>query len=73
MDNRTSEETARKRWLLINAARIGGVAITVLGILIATGRIAGPAWSGYLLLALGLLDVFVVPQVLIRKWKTPPG
>jgi len=27
---------------------------------------------GYLFIGIGLLDGFVVPQILARKWRTPP-
>lgn len=72
MDDRPSDEAARNRWLAIQAARIGGVVLVVVGLLLAAGRIAGPVWLGYGLLAIGLADVFLVPTMLARKWRTPP-
>ena len=67
-----SEDPARGRFFTIQAVRLAGVACVVLGMLIATQRIAWPVWIGYLLLANGLVDIFIIPIKLVRKWKTPP-
>ena len=42
-------------------------------VLIATGRILPglPDWVGYLLIANGLVDIFVIPSILVKKWRTP--
>lgn len=70
-----SEDPARARFFTIHAVRIAGVACVVLGMLIATQRASvfgwGPPWFGYLLIANGLVDVFVIPAKLVRKWRTP--
>ncbi|HYD25463.1 MAG TPA: hypothetical protein VEB68_11765 [Croceibacterium sp.] len=72
MDERQRrDDEARGRWLAIQALRIGGGAMVVVGLLIANGNIPAPQWSGYLVLALGLADVFFVPTWLARKWRTP--
>lgn len=72
MDNRSDDEQARNRWGAIQAARVGGVVMAILGLLIAEARIPGPAWAGYLLLAAGLAGVFLVPRMLARRWRSPP-
>ena len=53
--------------------RLAGVAFVVVGMLIASDRILPqvPQWIGYLLIANGLVDVFVIPTILARKWRTP--
>jgi membrane protein YdbS with pleckstrin-like domain len=71
MDDRVSDEVARNRWLVINVVRLAGVAMVIVGLLITQQVIPEPAWSGYLLLAVGLLDIFLVPLVLARKWRSP--
>lgn len=71
MDDRSGEEQARNRWLVIQVARIGGVVMVVIGLLIADGAIPGPQWAGYGMLVAGLLDVFLVPTMLARKWRSP--
>ena len=53
------------------AVRLAGVAYVVVGMLASTGRVSGPVWFGYVLLALGLLGVFVLPPMLVRRWRTP--
>lgn len=72
MDDPVSDDTARNRWMVIQAVRIAGVAMVLIGILIARGVIAQPALAGYVILGVGLIDLFVAPQLLARKWRTPP-
>ena len=70
-----SDDVAKARWLTIQTARIAGVALVVLGILLARDVIdfAGETnhLIGYVFIAVGLADAFIVPQVLARKWRTP--
>jgi len=72
MDDRNSGEAARNRWLAINAVRVAGVAMVLVGLLVVREVIPEPAWAGYTILAVGLADVFLVPLLLARKWRTPP-
>ncbi|WP_232494113.1 hypothetical protein [Novosphingobium kaempferiae] len=69
----SGHDPAMARFAIINLVRIAGVACIVLGILIATDRIlAGlPDWIAYILIANGLVDAFVIPVILVRKWRTP--
>ena len=67
------ELDARSRFLVINAVRIAGVAMVLIGILIVQGVIESIDIAGYVLIGVGLVDVFVMPQVFARKWRTPPG
>ena len=71
MDNRVSDETARNRFLVINLARFSGVALVLISILILTHTVDLPDWAGYAILAAGLVDIFLVPTWLARKWATP--
>lgn len=74
MDDRQARDAAaRNRWLVINLLRLVGVAMVILGILIVRGRIGQPDAVGFVLLALGLADIFFVPTLLARKWRTPPS
>lgn len=72
MDDPVGDQAARNRWLVINAVRIGGVAMVLVAILILRGVVPQPAWAGYLILAVGIVDVFLVPTLLARRWRTPP-
>jgi hypothetical protein len=72
----TSDDEARKRWMVIQAVRILGFALTVLGLLLVRDAVdlAGEVNHilGYFFIATGLLDGFVMPQVLARRWRSPP-
>lgn len=71
MDNRVSDETARNRFMVINLARFSGVALVLIAILILTHTVDLPDWAGFVILAAGLADIFLVPTWLARKWATP--
>lgn len=66
-----ADALARKRWAAISALRAVGVAMIVAGLLIVNRAIAVPEVVGYVLVGLGLIDTFLVPQFLARKWRTP--
>jgi len=71
MQEPVSEDVARGRWLAINAVRLGGVVMVIVGILGLRGVFDYPALAGYVLIGVGLLDVFLVPLLLARKWRSP--
>ena len=66
-----TEDQARSRFFVIGMLRLAGVFMVLAGILMLRGIIPGE-WAGYILIAIGLADTFVVPQLLARKWRTPP-
>jgi hypothetical protein len=63
---------ARTRFFAIGATRLLGVAMVLVGMLAVAGRIGIPPVAGYGFIAFGLFDVFWVPLILARKWRTPP-
>lgn len=70
-----SDTVARNRWLTMQVARLTGFGMVIVGILLTQGAL-GSRWSnaviaGYVLIGIGLIDGFVVPQILARKWRTP--
>jgi hypothetical protein len=69
------DAAARNRWMVIQAMRALGFALAVLGILMSQDAVnfAGEVNRevGYGLIAIGLLDGFVMPQVMARKWRSP--
>ena len=71
MDDRVSDDVARGRWLAITATRIAGVVMVVIGIFGLQGVFEFPAVASYILIAAGLFDIFVIPQILARKWRSP--
>ena len=66
-----SDDPARNRYFAMNFTRFLGVAFVIAGILIVLGRIDWPEWVGWLFIANGLLDIFVIPQLMARRWRTP--
>lgn len=66
------DEAERHFWI-INMVRLTGVGLVILGLLMATGKLLPqlPFWAGYILVAVGLGDVFVIPVLLARKWRSP--
>jgi len=65
------ELRARNRWLVLNAIRIGGLVLVLIALAIHAGRIPLPVEIAYLLAALGLVEFFVLPNLLARKWRGP--
>ena len=75
-NDRSNDDAARNRWATMQALRFFGFAVAALGLLMVGGAvdIAGEQNTllAYAFIAIGLIDGFVVPQVLARKWRTPP-
>lgn len=70
-DDPVGDDDARTRWMVINATRLLGVVIVLAGILGLGRVIAIPDVASYGFIAFGLFDVFAVPLILARKWRTP--
>jgi len=66
-----NDDPAKARFLVIQALRVAGVIMVLIGIAILRRRIDLPDVAGYAIIAVGLLDALVVPTILARKWKTP--
>ena len=71
----TDPDPAAARFAIIQLVRFSGVALVMLGLAIQSGRVAAlsdiPAVVGYAFIAAGLIDVFVAPALLVRRWRTP--
>ena len=70
-----ADSLARNRWMIIQIMRILGFGTVLVGILLARGvlDLAGDSDRivGYVLIAVGLADGFLVPLMLARRWRTP--
>ena len=70
-----ARDPAKARFVVIQLARLVGVLLVLFGVMLQDGRIAAlrdvPPFIGYLLIAAGLLDVFIMPLVLSRRWRSP--
>ncbi|MXO69225.1 hypothetical protein GRI72_10340 [Altererythrobacter marinus] len=64
-------DPAMGRHFAIVAVRFTGIAFILLGILALRGAIDLADGAGYVLIAVGLLEVFLVPMILVRRWRTP--
>jgi len=59
------------RFLAITLLRWSGVGLVLLGLLINAEKIPLPKLAGVALVFAGLFDIFVMPRILVRKWKSP--
>lgn len=67
------DRKARTRFFIIGAARLAGAITIALAVAVSYGRIDGiPNSVGYVLLVLGIVEMIVLPQVLVARWKSPP-
>ena len=64
------ETLAKQRYAILSMTRLIGVGLVILGILVTRQIIAWPEILGYILIAVGLFDVFFFPAVLARKWRS---
>jgi hypothetical protein len=68
-------DPAKARFFTIQAVRLFGTACVLVGLLQIVGKFplldAVPRWVGYIVLANGLFDVFVVPIMMAKRWRTP--
>ncbi|WAC24507.1 hypothetical protein [Blastomonas sp. SL216] len=68
------EQRARSRFFTIGAVRLAGAVTIALAVAITYGRISGvPNAFGYALLLVGILEMVIVPQILVKRWKSPPS
>jgi len=73
MADPVDDETARRRWSVIQAVRFAGVALVLVAILIRYAVIPAPLAVGVALIVVGLVGTFFMPVMLARKWRTPPS
>ncbi len=63
-------DPAKARFLTIQAVRLSGVVLGVLGALVLGEILPLPDILGYILLALGAFDVFILPTILAKRWSS---
>ena len=64
-----ADARARNRFVIMNVARFGGVAMVMLGMAIIQRVIDLPFALGAVVAVIGMIDFFVVPLLLARGWK----
>ena len=66
----TDHDPAKARFLTIQAVRLSGVVTAVLGALVLGGVLPLPEIAGYILVALGVAEIFILPIVLAKRWRS---
>ena len=66
----TDHDPAKARFLTIQAVRLSGVVTAVLGALVLGGILPLPEIAGYILIALGVAEIFILPIVLAKRWRS---
>ncbi|MED5205245.1 MAG: hypothetical protein VX465_01350 [Pseudomonadota bacterium] len=65
-----AHDPAKARFLIIQAVRLSGVVMGVLGALILGDILPLPRFAGYALLVFGAIDIFILPLFLTRRWRS---
>ena len=72
--NPTDRDPAVARFAVIQAVRASGAALVMGGFAVLSHNFAAlagvPDLVGYALLGVGVVDFFVVPQVLAKRWRS---
>jgi hypothetical protein len=67
-----ADQLARQRLLVMNAVRLSGVGLALLGLAIIAGKIDLGREIGAFLFIFGLFEALFMPMVLAKRWKSPP-
>lgn len=75
---RPEDALAKKRFFALSSMRLMGALLILAGFLLIRGvwALAGqPAdrWVGAAVVLIGLFDFAIMPRILARRWRTPPG
>jgi len=70
--NRADDDAAKKRFAIISLVRLSSAVLVMLGLLVVNRNIAWPIPVGYVLVVIGLVELFLLPLVLARRWRSPP-
>ena len=69
-------DPAAARFAVLQMVRLSGAVLAFAGVLIVSGKAAWlphlPAAVGYVLIAAGLIDFYMAPMLLARRWKSKP-
>ncbi|PKB19484.1 hypothetical protein B0I00_1720 [Novosphingobium kunmingense] len=68
----SQSDPARQRFIVLQLLRLSGAFFALLGLLVVARRVDMPMVAGYVFLIVGFIDLFVVPLLLARRWKSPP-
>ena len=65
----SDEDKAARRFFLLQAIRLSGVVLILLGAMTLAGTLAWPQMVGVVLLVGGAVDFFLMPVLLAKHWK----
>ena len=65
-----AEALAKRRFTIINAVRLGGIAAFLIGVATLADALGLPDALGFVLVAAGAIGVFLAPTLLARRWST---
>jgi uncharacterized membrane protein HdeD (DUF308 family) len=67
-------DPAAARFAVLQLVRLSGAVMLLLGVLLLSGEVAWlprlPDVVGYVLIAIGIFEFFVVPLFLTRRWRS---
>ncbi len=67
-----ADQLARQRLIVMNAVRLAGVGLALIGLLIIAGKIDLGREIGAFFFVLGLFEALFMPAFLAKRWKSPP-
>lgn len=66
-----NDDPARARFFALQFMRLGGLAMVIVALLGLNHVLPIPPVAAWPLLVLGLVEIFVIPQMLARQWRSP--
>lgn len=66
-----NDDLARSRFFAMQFMRLGGLAMVIVALLGLNDVLPVPPIAAWPLLIFGLVEIFVIPQMLARHWRTP--
>jgi hypothetical protein len=76
MSAEQGRDPAAARFAVLQLVRLSGAVLALAGVLVIAGKVAWlpklPEALGYLLVGAGLIDFYVAPMLLARRWKSKP-
>ncbi len=64
-------DSAKSRFIVLQVVRLTGIVLGIFGLAILAGKIELPRIAGAMLVIVGVIDAFVAPAILARRWKKP--
>jgi hypothetical protein len=72
----STPDPAAARFAVLQLVRLAGALLALAGVLVISGKASWlpklPEAVGYVLVAAGLVDFYVAPMLLARRWKSKP-